>query len=160
VRVADLTVTTPGETSVLRFEPSATLLEAPVFNEVLAPVAQEARVLASYASDYYADKPAVTLFQKGQGRVIQFGSFFTPQNVTALLDALAVEDPLASWAEIPAEVQAVVRSNGAKRFCFLLNFTSKPQIATFKEPAFDLLGTRKLNGRTELPPYGVCFVRC
>jgi beta-galactosidase len=160
VRVADLTVTTPGETSVLRFEPSATLLEAPVFNEVLAPVAQEARVLASYASDYYADKPAVTLFQKGQGRVIQFGSFFTPQNVTALLDALAVEDPLASWAEIPAEVQAVVRSNGAERFCFLLNFTSQPQVVTFKEPAFDLLGTQKLHGRTELPPYGVLFVRC
>ena len=160
MRVADFTVTTPGETSGLRFEPSGTLLEAPVFNEVLAPVAEETRVLASYASDYYAGKPAVTLFQKGRGRVIQFGSFFTPQNVTALLDALAVQDPLASWAEIPAEVQAVVRSNGTEKFCFLLNFSSQPQVLTFTAPVFDLLGTQKLHGRTELPPYGVLFVRC
>jgi beta-galactosidase len=160
VRVADFTVTTPGETSVLRFESAAAALEAPIFNEVLAPVAPEVRVLASYGSDYYAGKPAVTLCPKGQGRVIQFGSFFTPQNVTALLDALAIRDPLASWAEIPAEVQAVIRSNGNERFCFLLNFSDQPRAVTFKEPAFDLLETQKLHGRTELPPYGVLCVRC
>ena len=159
VRVADFTATTPGETSVLRFEGSAASLEAPVFNEALAPVAQEVRVLASYASDYHAGQPAVTLFQKGQGRVVQFGSFFTPQNAAALLDTLAIQDPLASWADIPAEVQAVTRSNEAERFCFLLNFTSQPQAVTFHSPAFDLLGTQKLQGRTELPPYGVLLVR-
>lgn len=160
VRVADFTVTTPGESSALRFEGSTSLLEAPVFNEVLAPVAPGARVLASYTSDYYAGQPAVTLSPRGQGRVVQFGSFFTTQNVAALLDALAVQDPLASWADIPAEVQVVVRSNGTERFCFLLNFTARPQAVTFKEPGFDLLGSQKLNGRTELPPYGVLCVLC
>ena len=63
-------------------------------------------------------KPAVTLHQKGQGRVVHFGSFFTPQNVSALLDALAIEDPLATWADIPAEIQAVVRSNGDRKVLF------------------------------------------
>ena len=117
-------------------------------------------MLASYASDYYAGQPAVTLHQKGKGRVIHFGSFFTPQNVTALLDALAIEDPFAAWADIPAEVQTVVRSDGAERFCFLLNFTTKPQPVTFKESAFDLLEGQKLQGHAEIPPYGVRFVRC
>jgi beta-galactosidase len=91
--------------------------------------------------------------------VIHFGSFFTPQNVTALLDTLAIEDPFAEWAEIPAEVQTVVRSNGAERFCFLLNFTNKPQPVTFKKSAFDLLARQEFQGRTEIPPYGVRFVR-
>jgi beta-galactosidase len=158
-RVADFTVVTPGETSSIRFGHSDTLLEAPVFNEVLAVTADNVSVLASYASDYYAGQPAVTLHQKGHGRVIHFGSFFTPQNVIALLDALAIEDPFAAWAEIPAEVQTVVRFNGAERFCFLLNFTNEPQPVTFKKSAFDLLARQEFQGRTEIPPYGVRFVR-
>ena len=158
-RVADFTVVTPGETSTIRFGNSDTLVEAPVFNEVLAATEDNVSVLASYASDYYAGQPAVTLHQKGQGRVVHFGSFFTPQNVTALLDALAIQDPFATWADIPAEVQTVVRSNRTERFCFLLNFTNKPQPVTFKESAFDLLEGQKLQGHAEIPPYGVRFVR-
>ena len=126
---------------------------------MLAGNGDNVSVLASYESDYYAGQPAVTLHQKGQGRVIHFGSFFTPQNVTALLDALEIQDPFAAWAEIPAEVQTVVRSNGAERFCFLLNFTNKPQPVTFKESAFDLLEGQKLKGHAEIPPYGVRLVR-
>jgi len=100
----------------------------------------------------------VTLHQEGNGRVIHFGSFFTPQNVAALLNALMIEDPLVGWAEIPAEVQAVVRSNGSERFCFLLNFTNKARPVFFKEAAFDLLTERKLQGHTEIPPYDVSFL--
>ena len=131
------------------------MLEAPVFNEVLAGIGDKVSVLASYASDYYAGRPAVTLHRKGQGRVIHFGCFFTPQNVTALLDALEIQDPFAAWAEIPAEIQTVVRSNGTERFCFLLNFTSKPQPVTFKESAFDLLEEQKLKESRRNPT-----VRC
>ena len=94
IRVEDFTVVAPGETSAMRFELSDAPIEAPIFNEVLAPVADDVSVLASYVSDYYAGKPAVTFRQKGQGRVVHFGSFFTPQNVAALLDALAIQDPL------------------------------------------------------------------
>jgi beta-galactosidase len=136
------------------------LLEAPVFNEVLAPAVDQVSVLASYASDYYAGQPAVTLHQKGNGCLIHFGSFFTPQNVAALLNALMIEDPLAGWAEIPAEVQIVVRSNGTERFCFLLNFTNKVRPVIFKEAAFDVLAERKFQGHTEISPYDVRFLRC
>jgi beta-galactosidase len=158
-RVADFSVITPGETSAIRFGNLDTLVEAPVFNEVLALTANNASVLASYTSDYYAGQPAVTLHQKGRGRVVHFGTFFTAQNVAALLDALSIQDPFAMWADIPAEVQTVVRADDAQRFCFLLNFTSQPQVAMFKEATFDLLAEQKLAGHTEIPPYGVRFVR-
>ena len=159
IRIADFTVVAPGETSTIRFGHSDTLVEAPVFNEVLAATGDNVSVLASYASDYYAQQPAVTLHQKGKGRVVHFGSFFTPQNLTALLDSLEIEDPFAPWADIPAEIQTVVRSSGAERFCFLLNFTNKSQPVTFKESAFDILGGEKLQGHAEIPPYGVHFIR-
>ncbi len=158
-RVADFTVVTPGENSNMRFDHSDALLEAPIFNEVLEGTKDNVSVLASYASDYYADQPAVTLHQKGQGRVIHFGSFFTAENVSALLDALEIKDPFTKWAEIPAEVQTVVRANETEQFCFLLNFTSKSQAVTFKESTFDLLEEKKLKRHTKIPPYGVRLVR-
>jgi beta-galactosidase len=159
VRVADFTVVTPGEAPAMRFDLSDASSEAPIFNEVLARVNDDVSILASYVSDYYAGKPAVSLRQKGQGRVVHFGSFFTPQNVTALLNALAVEDPLKAWAEIPAEIQTTVRSNETERFCFLLNFTNEPRTVSFKGSAFELLEERELRGREEIPPYGVCLAR-
>ena len=159
VRVADFTVIPPGEASDMRFQLSDAVIEAPIFNEILAPETDDVSVLASYASNYYAGQPAVTLRRKGQGRVVHFGSFFTPQNATILLEALAIRDPLKEWADIPAEVQATVRTNETERFCFLLNFTNEPKTVTFKKPAFDLLEERELANRAEMPPYGVYLVR-
>jgi beta-galactosidase len=159
VRIEDFTVVVPGEVSTIRFLTSNDPVEAPFFNEVLAPVTGDVRVLACYTSDYYADRPAVSLRNRGQGRVAYFGSFFTPQNVTGLLNTLAIEDPLGAWAEIPAEVQANVRSSETERLCFLLNFTNERKTITFRKAVFDLLEQRELQGRTEIAPYGVCLVR-
>ena len=158
VRVADFTVVTPGETSALRFEHSGTSVPAPIFNEILAFAADDVGTLASYGSDYYAGHPGVTLHRLGAGRVVYFGTFFTPQNAATLLDALEIQDPLAAKVGIPSAIQATLRSNGEEQFCFLLNFTNKNQPVTFREAAFDLLEEQKLNGRIEIPPYGVRFV--
>jgi beta-galactosidase len=158
-RVADFTVVPPGENCIMRFAHSETRVEAPVFNEVLAVEPKDAHILASYASNYYAGKPAVTLRRKGQGRVIHFGSFFTAQNVTTLLDVLGIQDPMAEWADIPAEIQVTMRSNRGERFYFLLNFGYAAQTVIFKEFVFELLGNQKLQGHTEIPPYGVLFVQ-
>jgi beta-galactosidase len=159
VRVEDFTVVPPGETSTISFAASGIRTEAPIFNEVLTPVADDVSILASYTVDYYAGKPAVSLRERGQGRVLHFGSFFTFENVSALLNALAIADPLVAWAEIPPEVQATLRANDAERFCILLNFTNERKVIIFKESSFDLLEEREVEGRTEMPPYGVCLVR-
>jgi beta-galactosidase len=82
--VSDFTLVSPGETNAICFGDSGALLDAPIFNEVLSSAGDQVSVLASYTSDYYAGQPAVTLHQKGNGRVIHFGSFFTRQNVEAL----------------------------------------------------------------------------
>jgi beta-galactosidase len=76
-----------------------------------------------------------------------------------LLDTLAIEDPLGAWAEIPAEVQVNLRSNETERLCFLLNFGSERKTIIFRKAVFDLLEEKELEGRTEIGPYGVRFVR-
>jgi hypothetical protein len=75
------------------------------------------------------------------------------------LDALDIHDPIQAWVEVPAAVDALMRSNGTENFCFLLNFTDQPQQVRFRQPAFDLLGNRKVQGHEEIPAYGVYFVR-
>jgi hypothetical protein len=56
----------------------------------------------------------MTLHKRGQDRVIHFGSLFTVQNMNALLDALAIQDPFAPRADIPAEVQTVVQRDRSR----------------------------------------------
>ena len=158
-RVADFTVVAPGEQSAMRFDGSDASVEAPIFNEILTPVTGGVGVLASYLSDYYAGQPAVTLRSMGKGRVVQFGSFFSLENVAALLDTLAIQDPLQAWAEIPPEVQATVRASEAEQFCFLMNFANEAKTVTFNKSTFDLLEERELSAQEEIPPYGVRFVR-
>jgi beta-galactosidase len=159
VRVADFTVATPGESSTLRFEHSGTIVPAPIFNEILVATDGNVTTLAAYQSDYYAGQPGVTLNQKGAGKVVHFGTFFTPENAASLLDALGIQDPLTARAGVPPAIQATQRSNGKEEFCLFLNFTNESQPVRFTEPAFDLLEEQKLNGRIDIPPYGVRFVR-
>ena len=159
IRVSDFTVVPPDEKSEILFVGSTGGVEAPIFNEVLAPDESSVTVLASYTASYYLGSPAVTLFRKGKGRVVHFGSFFTRENVSALLNALEIQDPTQAWADLPAAVEAITRSNGTEQFCFLLNFTDQPQRIHFKQPAFDLIGDRKTQGPEVIPAYGVFFVR-
>jgi beta-galactosidase len=160
VRVADFTVVIPeaNQPSTMRFEASGALREAPIFNEVLASVAGEVNVLAVYESDYYRGSPAVTLHRMGRGGVVYFGSFFTPENTSALLDSLAMEDPLAAWADIPADIQITLRSGESESYCLLLNFASEARTVGFKEATLELLEGRKLQGQVDISPYGVLLV--
>jgi beta-galactosidase len=159
VRVADFTIVTPGQPIGMKFGKKGSPVNAPVFNEVLEPLGDAVKILANYTDDYYAEKPAVTLHRYGQGRVVYFGSFFEEENVSELLDALKVDDPLEEWMEVSRHIHAVTRTNGSERFCFLLNFTSEPQKVEFRLPSLDLLGERKLSGKQEIPPFGIIFAR-
>ncbi|MBV8274575.1 MAG: Beta-galactosidase C-terminal domain [Verrucomicrobia bacterium] len=91
--------------------------------------------------------------------MIHFGIFFTPENTCALLDALAIDDPLTSWVEVPTEVDAVRRQSARDNFCVFLNYTSCEQKLRFKETVYDLLEGRKLTGELAIEPYGVRLIR-
>ncbi len=159
MRVVDFTTVPATEKSEIEFKDSGAVTEAPIFNEVLAPEGNDATPLANYRSNYYAGKPAVILNRIGKGRVIHFGAFFTHGNTLNLLDALNIQDPLRVWLNIPAGIEAIVRSRGSENFCFLLNFTATPQDLEFNQPGYDLLGDKKMTGCYSLAPYEVLFVR-
>jgi beta-galactosidase len=156
-RVSDFTAVPAHEISSLRFDSDT--VPAPVFNEVLEPTANEVTVLAAYTSSHYAGRPAVTSRAIGRGRVVHFGTFFAPENAPALLDGLAIEDPLAPWVKVPAEIEAVQRQSAQENFWVFLNYTSCEQKLRFKKAVYDLLKSRKLTGEVAIEPYGIRLIR-
>ncbi len=125
--------------------------------EVLAPGG--ARVVARYAQDYYAGKPAVTHNSYGRGQVVYAG-------------AVGGQDlylPLASWLlslariqpllQAPSGVEITVRWNGEARIVFFLNHTFQPQPVYLDQPYKDLLqGINLPAGEFKLPALGVAIL--
>jgi len=132
-------------------------LRAPGFNDILRVESDRVQVLASYASDYYAGKPALTVHPVGRGQVYYHGAAFTEALVRKLLPRLDLPKMAGDLVEAPAEVELVVRRHPAtgEAFVFVLNYTGRVARLRLHRPAVDLLSDRPLSGEVELEPYGV-----
>jgi len=156
IAVEDLTMVT--EPALQRIEyASGQSAAAPTLHEILRPEAEAVEVLARYTGDdYYKGAPAITVRAVGAGRIVYCGTFFTLDNVYALLDALGVQDGFADWGALPAEAEAIYREDAdGKRYAVIMNFASKPTRLTLKHPLHDHLSDRRLPSDHELEPYGI-----
>ncbi len=132
---------------------------APTLHEMLRPEEERVEVLARYTGDYYKGSPAMTSRAVGAGRVVYCGTFFTLDNVNALLDALGVQDGFADWGGLPSEAEAVYREDvHGKRYAVIMNFASEPIRLSLKHPLHDQLSDRWLQSNHELEAYGICWL--
>ncbi|WP_342447596.1 beta-galactosidase [Paenibacillus etheri] len=72
------------------------------FNDILRIEDDSAEVLAVYASDYYAGKPAVTRNRRGKGEVWYHGAVFNEQAASVIIDQIGLKSPV-EWLELPAK---------------------------------------------------------
>lgn len=145
--------------STMTFQATGKTVEAPTFNEVIRPISDRAEVLARYDRDYYAGEPAIVKVPVGRGHVIYCGAMFNDDNVPALLDSLAVHDPLRSRVEVPKEVEAVHRVADDGDFHIFLNYAAEPARLVFHSAANDLMAGSELRGEVAIPPYEVLIAR-
>jgi beta-galactosidase len=119
--------------------------------------AETAQVLATYAGDFYAGRPALTLNRFGQGRAYYVASRNDERFLSDFTAALAAELHLhrALDADLPPGVSAAVRTDGENRFVFLMNFNPAPATLTVGGAFTDLLTGATLRGAARLAPYGV-----
>ena len=120
--------------------------------------AETATVLAIYARDFYAGRPALTVNEVGEGRAYYIASRNDERFLDDFYAGLNRKLDLARAlnTELPAGVSAQLRTDGRRRFVFLMNFNPTATIVDLgKTPAIDLLTGRALQGPTELPGYGV-----
>jgi beta-galactosidase len=120
--------------------------------------AESAEVLATYAGDFYAGRPALTVNRYGQGNACYIASRNDERFLDDLYGALSAElDLLRSLdADLPSGVSAQLRTDGERRYVFLMNFNAHPVSVDLGDAACtDLLTDVQVSGSVALDVYGV-----
>jgi beta-galactosidase len=120
--------------------------------------AEGARVLATYASDFYAGRPALTVNDFGRGQAYYVASRNDEAFMDAFFGKLAEKLDLlrALPVELPLGVTAQLRSDGSRRYVFVMNFNPEPVTLELGSLRCQrLLDGAELSGALALPAYGV-----
>ena len=154
-----------GEVNRIEFLPGNELgLAGPYEARLLCDLihAEGATVLAKYASDFYAGRPALTVNRLGDGRAYyqaaRMEDRFLDDFYGRLIEHLDL--PRALPVDLPVGVTVQRRSDGRRDFLFLMNFTPQPQSLTIPPAEYtDLLAGGSVSGEVKLGPYGVIVLQ-
>ena len=137
-------------------------IEAAVFNDILAPVGENAEVLAVYENSYYAGEPALIRNRFGKGEAYYFGGAFSLEAAKAFLRRLGAAQPYAKIIEVPEGCEIAVRrkpgADGAA-YLFVLNYQHEPVQITLKQPMRELTGGNPEEGTITVEKFGVKVYR-
>jgi len=120
--------------------------------------AESAQVLATYTSDFYAGRPALTVNRFGRGKAYYVASRNDARFLDDLYGALSKRLQLLRSlnADLPHGVSAQLRTDGQHRYVFLMNFAAQPARVELADGVYsDLLTGKQVKGRAELDGYGV-----
>ena len=149
----------PGEENhiTLKGQFSASHLHpAKIWCDVIEP--RGCQVVGTYAKDFYAGRPAVTLNNFGQGRAIYIGTMshqFFYHDLVVWLRQLCGINPLL---KVPDQVEVSLRQKEGTKVYFLINHQNSPVRIPFLKPMHDALTGRTLTGNHDLPPHGVLVI--
>ncbi len=124
--------------------------------------AETARVLATFGSDFYAGRPALTVNDFGQGQAYYVASrndeAFNDQFLGKLAEKLNLLRALPT--DLPEGVTAQLRTDGTNRFVFVMNFNPSPAQVDLKGASYQsLLSGEPVGGKLTLPGFGVEILR-
>jgi len=120
--------------------------------------AEGASVLATFTGDFYAGRPALTVNGYGKGRAYYMASRNDDRFLDDFYGKLAADlDLLRSLpVNLPQGVTAQLRTDGEKKFIFVMNFNPEPvAIRLDGKLYYSLLSGAPLSEKLELPGYGV-----
>jgi beta-galactosidase len=124
--------------------------------------AETAEVLAAYAGDFYAGRPALTRNRFGKGDAFHLAARTGEDLLSAFYGQLVREKRIASClgATPPAGVSVQRRGDGEHDFVFVMNFNRAPAtVALGALLGLELLGGREVRDVLELEPFGVAVIR-
>jgi beta-galactosidase len=115
-----------------------------------------ATVLATYGGEFYKGRPAVTVNEVGRGRAYYIASRndarFHADFYGKLIGDLQLERALG--VTLPEGVTADVRTDGERRFVFLLSFSRKDTKIDLGGAGYhDVIGGERVGGKMSLPSY-------
>ncbi len=150
----------PGESNSFRATPQNDLGLSGTYTardtcSVIHP--EGATVLASYADDYFAGSPALTLNAYGRGQAYYLACRSDGRFLADFYNALIARLDLtrALDIELPHGVTAQSRSDGERHYVFLMNFNDCTQTVVLPGGFVDLLSGDRLAGVVPLDRYAV-----
>ena len=125
-----------------------------VWCDVLKPTT--AAIIGRYTSDYYMGRPAITLNQYVQGKVLYVGTMGDDALYELLTRwLLNLAGVRRTWS-VPPGVEAAERWQGDRRLLFVLNHTEHEQEITLGEAYVSLVDSKEsLGGTIPIAPHEV-----
>jgi beta-galactosidase len=146
----------PGEENHLTFKgtfPTSHLHSAKIWCDLIEP--QGCQVLATYAKDFYAGRPAITMNSFGLGKAIYIGTMSHQHFYSDLITWLRQLCSLHPLLKVPDSVEVSMRQRDDTRLFFLLNHQPSPVRVQFYKPMHDYLSGNTFSGNFDLQPHGV-----
>ena len=127
-----------------------------IWADVIEP--KEARVVAWHSQDFYAEKPAATINNFGNGKVIYLGIMGDKAYYNAIARWISGQARIKPLIELPQGVEASERWHGEKRLLFILNHHSTAKEITLNSSFIDLLSGKFLSGRISIGAFDVLIL--
>ncbi len=146
----------PGEDNHLTFKgafPTSHLHPARLWCDIIE--AKGCQVLATYAKDFYAGQPAMTMNTFGLGKAIYIGTMSHQHFYYDLVSWLRQICNLHPLLKVPDTIEVSMRQKEGSRIFFLLNHQNSPVRIQFYKPMHDFLTGNMFSGNYDLPPHGV-----
>lgn len=128
-------------------------VEAAVFNDILAPLNEEAEVVGTYADSYYAGEPALIRHKYGKGETYYFGGAFSEDTAKVFLEKLGVAETYGSCVTLPQMCEVAVRAGEEEKYLFVLNYAGTEQRITLHHTMYDCYEEKDAGGEVTLAPY-------
>jgi beta-galactosidase len=113
------------------------------------------QIIAVYAKEFYAGKPAITLNQFGNGRAVYIGTMSTQPFYLDLVTWLRNMCALHPLLKVPDTIEVSLREKDGRKIYFLLNHQNSPVRLHFYKPMHDFLSGNNFTGAYDLPAHGV-----
>ena len=125
--------------------------------DVIAP--RSADVLATYASEYYAGRAAVTQNTSGDGKAIYVGTRLDADLTDKLMDYALAKAAVAPGFLANTGIETAIREKEGVKLIFLLNHAAENKTVHLPGSYVDVLTEASVTGAIELEPYGVEVLR-
>lgn len=146
----------PGEENHLTFKgafPTSHVHPAKLWCDVIE--SKGCQVLATYARDFYAGRPAMTMNTFGLGRAVYLGTMSHQHFYNDLIVWLRQMCGLQTLLKVPENVEVSMRQKEGVRIFFLINHQNSPVRVQFYKPMHDFLTGSTFSGNYDIPPHGV-----
>lgn len=96
-----------------------------VWSDLMQPVSEHTKTMASYASEFYAGEPCVTAHPYGKGICYYIGTEPKEELMQALMEDICKQAKISALANKVTEVEFMTRENETSRYLFILNHSNE-----------------------------------